>query len=51
MCDFFVGPGARLRHLKSQRIGGLPEDLLDFVDFYEQRKTLLVSRIRQVLNR
>jgi len=43
-------PGARLRHLQSQGIDELPEDLVHFDDFYEQRKALLMSRIQQVVN-
>lgn len=43
-------PEARLRHLQSQGIDELPEDLVHFDDFYEQRKALLMSRIQQVVN-
>lgn len=47
---FWPDPEARLRHLHSQGIDELPEDIRRFDIFYEQRKASLVSRIRQVLN-
>lgn len=43
-------PEARLRHLHSQGIDVLPEDIGHFDDFYEQRKAFLMSRIQQVVN-
>lgn len=43
-------PEARLRHLQSQGIDELPENIVHFDDFYEQRKALLMSRIQQVVN-
>jgi len=43
-------PEARLRHLQSQGIDELPEDIVRFDDFYEQRKALLMGRIQQVVN-
>ena len=47
---FWPDPEARLRHLQSQGIDELPEDIVRFDDFYEQRKALLMSRIQQVVN-
>lgn len=47
---FWPDPEARLRHLQSQGIDELPEDIVHFDDFYEQRKALLLSRIQQVVN-
>ena len=47
---FWPDPEARLRHLQSQGIDELPENIVCFDDFYEQRKALLMSRIQQVLN-
>jgi hypothetical protein len=43
-------PDARLRHLHSQGIDLLPEDMCDFENFYEDRKAFLKSRIQQVVN-
>lgn len=40
---------ARLRHLHSQGIDQLPDDITKFDDFYLQRKALLLERIRQVV--
>ncbi|MBU2874289.1 DUF262 domain-containing protein [Marinobacter salexigens] len=47
---FWPDPEARLRHLQSQGIDELPEDIVRFDDFYEQRRSLLMSRIQQVVN-
>jgi len=43
-------PDARLRHLHSQGIDLLPDDIANFDEFYLQRKALLIERIRQVVN-
>ena len=43
-------PYARLRHLHSQGIDLLPDDIANFDEFYLQRKALLIERIRQVVN-
>jgi hypothetical protein len=43
-------PDARLRHLHSQGIDLLPEQIGQFDEFYAQRKSLLINRIRQVVN-
>lgn len=42
---------ARQRHLHSQGIDFLPEDIKDFEGFYNQRKEIFKSRIAQVVNR
>ena len=41
---------ARKAHLETQGISFLVDDLKDFLDFYEDRKTTLRSRISSVLN-
>ncbi|UQG60890.1 DUF262 domain-containing protein [Marinobacter sp. M3C] len=43
-------PDAHLRHLHSQGIDLLPDDIKRFDDFYAQRKAFLMSRIQQVVN-
>lgn len=41
---------ARALHLERQAITFLPETLSEFDEFYKQRRELLISRIKQVLN-
>jgi len=41
---------ARKQYLENQAIQNLPDDLLGFPDFYQQRKTTLKARIKAVLD-
>ncbi|MFD1132373.1 DUF262 domain-containing protein [Psychrobacter sanguinis] len=41
---------ARKSHLQSQAISSLPEDLQDFMSFYNQRHETLLARIRMALS-
>lgn len=41
---------ARQSHLQSQAISSLPEDIQDFMSFYDQRHETLLARIRMALN-
>lgn len=41
---------ARKQYLENQAIQNLPEDLLGFPDFYQQRKATLKARIKSVLD-
>lgn len=41
---------ARQSHLQSQAISSLPEEIQDFMSFYDQRHETLLARIRMALN-
>lgn len=41
---------ARQSHLQSQAISSLPEDIQDFMSFYDQRHETLLARIRMALS-
>ncbi|WP_026331450.1 DUF262 domain-containing protein [Thioalkalivibrio sp. ALE11] len=49
--DAWPDPEARQRHLHSQGIDFLPDDIKEFEAFYKQRKEILKKRIEQVVNR
>lgn len=41
---------SRIAHLHSQAISSLPQNLLDFMNFYSERKDILKARIRSALS-
>jgi hypothetical protein len=42
-------PAARANHLQLQAINTLPESLLGFAEFYQERRETLLGRLRHVL--